>query len=921
MRAGDRPSARGRHRPSPLKSMGDTSSTERKNAEESERRPAPSRGGARDKLTPVMRQWDDAKRAHPDAVLFFRLGDFYEMFHEDAVLVSNVLKLTLTSRNKGAADEIPMAGVPYHAAHGYIAKMLAAGYKVALCEQMADPSKVKGIVPREVVRVVTPGLVTDGEIEARENLFLAAVDASGEAEGERRFGVALLDLSTGELAAASVVGSAALTCEIVRASPREVLFGPGAEDVARDLAPLLRAVALREDGPLELAPAELVARELGEEARDEAAKSHDLLALTAAARVLSFARRCTPNKPLPVRRVATLDLASVMRIDETAQAHLELVRAMDGSREGTLLAVLDRAVTPSGARLLRQRLLAPLTDVGAIRRRLDEVEAFVVHARARAELLEVLREIGDLERLAVRATLGDATPRDLGAIRDGLLAAPKALDIVRSLPAADAEMLGAEALDPLFALSAELSRALVERPPPIAREGGLTAEGYDEELDHARRTKRDATQLLSSLEARLREETSSNLKIRYNNVFGHYIEVTKSQLGRVPSEWRRKQTVAGGERYTNDALDQLAADIESAEGRALERELAVFAKLVGEVVAVADRIRKLARGLAAWDVAASLADVAHRHDFVRPDVDDGDLLDIEEGRHAVVEQHAAKGRFVPNDTRLDLGGQYLWLVTGPNMAGKSTLMRQVALIVVLAQMGSYVPAKRARVGVVDRLLSRVGASDNLARGESTFMVEMRETAAILRNATRRSLVILDEIGRGTSTYDGLSIAWAVAEHLAGVTRSRALFATHYHELTELARTSEGVANVSVSAREHEGGVLFLHTLAKGPASRSYGIAVARLAGLPDRVLSRAREILASLEGEGPPVEGPSPRRRGSTAQLDLFGAGRVDEARPSKVDPKVDALLRALREVDPDRTTPLEALTLIARWKKALDPA
>ncbi len=878
-----------------------------------------------------MRQWDDAKRAHPDAVLFFRLGDFYEMFHDDAVLVSNVLKLTLTSRNKGAAAEIPMAGVPYHAAHGYIAKLLAAGHKVALCEQMADPSKVKGIVPREVVRVVTPGLVTEGELEARENHYLAAVEvepaaptekgAEQSAAVERRFGVALLDLSTGELSAGAVVGAAALTCEIVRSSPREVLFGEGAEEIARELRPVLPSVVLRDAGALGGEPEDIITREIGPHALGDSERDQEPVALRAAARVLAFARQCTPNKPLPVRRIARLDPSASMRIDETAIAHLELVRAMDGSREGTLLSVIDHAVTPAGARLLRHRLLAPLIDVAAIRRRLDEVEAFVVHARARVELLAVLREIGDLERLAVRATLGEATPRDLGAIRDGLLAAPRALAIVGSHPLADAALFGVASLDPLADLALELSRALIDRPPPVARDGGLVREGFDAGIDEARATKRDATTLVNALEARLKDETgSTTLKIRYNNVFGYYIEVTKSQLAKVPASFRRKQTIAGGERYTNEALDQLAADIESAEDRALERELEVFAHLLAQVTQRADRIRRLAAALASWDVAASLADVAHRNDYVRPDVDDGDVLEIEEGRHAVVELFAAKERFVPNDTKLDLGGQFLWLVTGPNMAGKSTLMRQVALIAILAQMGSYVPAKKARIGIVDRLLSRVGASDNLARGESTFMVEMRETAAILRNATRRSLVILDEIGRGTSTYDGLSIAWAVAEHLADVIRCRALFATHYHELTDLANGSGGVANVSVSAREHDGGVVFLHTLVSGPASRSYGIAVARLAGLPDPVLRRAKEILGSLEGEGTPVDGPAPRRRGKTAQLDLFGVGAATdrEARQAKPDPRVAELVKLVRELDVDRTTPIDALALLAKLKQSL---
>jgi DNA mismatch repair protein MutS len=412
----------------------------------------------------------------------------------------------------------------------------------------------------------------------------------------------------------------------------------------------------------------------------------------------------------------------------------------------------------------------------------------------------------------------------------------------------------------------------------------------------------------------MKEETSApNLKIRWNSVFGYYIEVTKSQLAKVPPAWRRKQTVAGGERYTNDELDQLAADIESAEDRALEREMNVFAELVELVGRAADRVRRLAETLAAWDVAAGLAEVAHARDYARPEVDLGDVIDIAEGRHPVVEVHAAKGRFVPNDTTLDLGGTSLWLVTGPNMAGKSTLMRQVALIVILAQTGSFVPAKRARVGIVDRLLSRVGASDAVARGDSTFMVEMRETASILRHATRRSLVILDEIGRGTSTYDGLAIAWAVAEHLAEITRCRALFATHYHELTELSKTSPAVDNVSVAAREHAGSVVFLHSLVKGPASRSYGIAVARLAGVPESVSARAEAILSSLEGDGASSSGEGPKKkRGRGPQLDLFGAGDVAMGAGEK------QTLATLRALEIERMTPLEALTLLATLKRQL---
>ncbi|HEY4116844.1 MAG TPA: DNA mismatch repair protein MutS, partial [Byssovorax sp.] len=573
--------------------------------------------------------------------------------------------------------------------------------------------------------------------------------------------------------------------------------------------------------------------------------------------------------------------------------------------------------TPAGARLLRRRLLAPLTDVAEIRRRLDQVDLFVANPRARADARAALAHVGDLERLTVRALLGEVTPKDLGNLRDGLVAAPLVAAAVASIPdPAARELLGEVDLVP--ELAALLARALVDRPAPLARDGAFVREGFDPELDEQRAIRAKGAELVAKLEAELREKTNAgSLRVRYTRVFGWYIEVTKSHLAKVPPAWRRKQTVAGAERYTNDALDDLADRIEHAEARALERELSVLEGLVIEVKARAEPLRALGRRLAAWDVAAALADVAHRHDYVRPTVDAGDVVAIEDGRHPVVERIAAAGRFVPNDTTLDLDGERLWLVTGPNMAGKSTLMRQVALIVVLAQMGSFVPASAARVGVVDRILSRVGASDNVARGESTFMVEMRETAAILRGATRRSLVVLDEIGRGTSTYDGLAIAWAVAEHLHDVVGCRALFATHYHELTELAKTSSGVANHSVAAREHGDDIVFLHRLAKGPASRSYGVAVARLAGVPESVVARARAILASLEGGAALPSGGHAtlrgRSRGGAAQLDLFGG----PAESSRMQPST-AVADTLRAVEIERMTPLDALQLVAKLKAML---
>ncbi|WP_437626598.1 DNA mismatch repair protein MutS [Sorangium sp. So ce1151] len=880
---------------------------------------------ARKKLTPVMRQYEEAKALHPDAILFFRMGDFYEMFNDDAVLVARSLNLTLTSRNKGEPDEVPMAGVPHHAAHGYIARLLALGHKVAICEQCGDPSKIKGLVPRQVVRVVTPGLVTDSEqLDARANHYLAAVDGGGAPRGDDGaaggpYGLSLLDLSTGELSATSIPDAATLLAELARADPREALIARDLPDVRAAATSLACRAALRDDDDLDSAQIASILDDAALEPISAAAlEEHPLPAVRAAARALRFARRCSPGARIPVRRIAPHDTSGTLRIDETAQSHLELARAADGGRRGTLLDVIDCTVTPGGARLLRRRLLTPLAEVAAIRRRLDEVELFVSHPRARGELREALGGVGDLERLSVRALLGEATPRDLGCLRDGLTAAPAAIAAVRSIPDLSEPLLAeAAALDVVADVRAELTAALVERPPPNAREGGIFREGYDKELDEARAVEKNATELILALEAKLRSQTGApSLRVKYTRVFGWYIEVTRAHIAKVPDTFRRKQTVATGERYTSDELDELADKIEHAGARALERETALFERLRAAVAKSEGRLRALARKLAAWDVAAALADVAHRNDYVRPHVTSGEAIAIRDGRHPVVERFAAAGHFVPNDTCLDLSGERLWLITGPNMAGKSTLMRQVALIVVLAQMGSYVPAREAEIGLVDRILSRVGASDNVARGESTFMVEMRETAEILRDATRRSLVILDEIGRGTSTYDGLAIAWAVAEHLFDAIGCRALFATHYHELTELSARSPGIANYSVAAREHGDDVIFLHKLEAGPASRSYGVAVARLAGVPEGVLARARAILATLESGAALPGGKHASLRGRTragaAQLDLFAPAQA------AVPPEQTAVIETLRSVDVDRLAPLDALKLVVKLKGLL---
>ncbi|MBL8605959.1 MAG: DNA mismatch repair protein MutS [Myxococcales bacterium] len=861
-----------------------------------------------------MRQYRDAKAKYPDAALFFRLGDFYELFFEDAVTVARALDLTLTARNKGAADEIPMCGVPYHAASQYIQRLLDQGFKVAICEQMADPATVKGIVPREVVRVVTPALVFDDlGLEASKNSYLVAV----EHEPGAGYGVAALDASTGELLAAFAADEGAALAEIARADPREVLLSAGAASLAPAVKAARPRAAVRDDREAltEVAAVSLVDVVIG---AGEAARSGcEPLAVIAAARCLRVARACEIDTPLPIRRLVRIETGSTLVLDESTQQHLELVRSMDGSARGALLTQLDATRTAPGARLLRRRLLAPLTDVAAIRRRLDAVEVFVTAPGLRAEVRALLDQVRDVERLAATAVPGRAAPRDLAALRGSLAVLPgleRAIAASKD-PAVREALAGGsgELVDTCDALRALLDRALVDEPPIKLADGGVVREGYDAQLDEVRALAQGGQRLIVELEARMREATGvSSLKLRYTRVFGWYIEVTKSNLGKVPKTWRRKQTIATGERYTTDELDDLADKLAHAEVRTSTREAELFGALVDTVGAEHERLAGVAARLAEWDVAAALAEIAHQGDFARPTVDDSSVIEVEDGRHPVVERLAAAGRFVPNDVLLDAsaraesGRTRLWLLTGPNMSGKSTFMRQVAIAVVLAQMGSFVPARRAHVGVVDRVLTRVGASDNLSLGESTFMVEMKETANVLARATSRSLVVLDEIGRGTSTYDGLAIAWAVAEYLHDVVRCRALFATHYHELTRFVQDAEHAQNYSVAAREHEGTIVFFHRVELGAASRSYGVACARLAGLPEPVLARARAILDGLETFGEVARGPTGKKK--KKQLGLFA---TDAPAPA-THPALDTL----RALDCDRLTPLDALNMLASLKR-----
>jgi DNA mismatch repair protein MutS len=850
--------------------------------------------------TPLMQQYLRIKEEYPDAILFFRCGDFYEMFFEDAVIAAKALDLTLTSRDKGREDGVPMAGVPHHAGRGYIARLTELGHKVVLCEQTEDPKQAKGLVKREVVRVITPGIVLDDEVlDPKTARYLAAVAA-----GNGGYGFACLDVSTGEFRATEVGTMDALVGELARVAPREVLCDR--EDVQRLY-------------PCAYSPFESVA-EPEVEGLLESALADDLaglgladkpLAARAAADAVRYARETQPAGTLPLSRLHVYESGEAVVLDEAAIANLELCATLiGGSKDGALLGVIDATRTAPGGRLLRRWLLYPLTDVAPIRRRHDAVEHLVERASLRERVRTELSHIADLERLAGRVSLNVATPRDLGMLRNSLERLP-------ALAALLAEDQGAGALAPpellcvdadgallaeLAGLTRELQVALVDAPAPRVSDGGFIRDGFCDVVDDSRRLATGGKDAILAIESREKERTGiGSLKVKYNKVFGYYIEVTRSHLDKVPDDYVRKQTIATGERYVTTELAELESKILTAQETLLAREIELFESVCNVVRGHVPAVIAAGHRVATIDCCAALAEVAHTQGFVRPVVDDGEIIDIVDGRHPVVEQHVPPGSFVPNDCKLDPDAEQIVLVTGPNMAGKSTYMRQVAQIVLLAQAGSFVPAKSARIGLVDRIFTRVGAADNLARGESTFMVEMRETAAILGGATRRSLVVLDEVGRGTSTFDGVSIAWAVTEFLHDAIGARTLFATHYHELCALAHARPRIRNASVAVREHGGEIVFLRRVVDGGANRSYGIDVARLAGLPRTVVSRARQILGELEGA---------RALGGGSQLDLFVAAQAPPPAPDSI--AGDELAARLRALDPNAMTPLEALATLA---------
>ena len=866
-------------------------------------------------LTPAMRQYAEVKQRHPDCILFFRMGDFYEMFFEDAVTASRVLEITLTSRNKNSKDAIPLCGVPYHAGSAYIAKLIAKGFKVAVCEQMEDPKLAKGVVKREVVRVVTPGLVLDAEnLQARENNFLAALVLR-----QGRFGLAVVDISTGEFRVTESDDRDAFRAEAAGLEIRELLV---AEDFADpQLLALLAGDAERclvnRFPATRFDPAEAVALLRDHFTPEKLAgldlEGHPAMA-AAAGTVLAYMAETQKDRLDHINAIVRYESDAHLILDETAKRNLELFTTIaDGKKAGSLLHVLDRTATSLGARRLRRWLNYPLRDPALIRERLAAVSEIREAHLLRGALREILGSVYDLERLGSRIAVGLANGRDLAALRTSLKALP---EIRRHLGEAEAPLLKTlyEGIDEMADILELIARAIVDEPPLTLREGGIIREGYDPELDGLIALARDGRQWIAALETKERERTGiSSLKVGFNSVFGYYLEVTRANARLVPQDYIRKQTLVNAERYINEELKGYEEKVLHAQERREAREYDLFVGIRGRIAADIRRIQETASRIADLDALASLAEVAELYGYCRPQVDAEETLEIADGRHPVVERIVGAAGFVPNDVRLDLERNRLLIITGPNMAGKSTYIRQVALIVLMAQMGSFVPASRARIGVVDRIFTRIGASDNLARGQSTFMVEMTEVADILRHATSRSLIVLDEVGRGTSTFDGLSIAWAVAEHLhdAPSLGARTLFATHYHELTELAVTKPGVRNFNIAVREWGDKIVFLRKIMEGGTNRSYGIQVAKLAGVPEEVIIRAGEILRNME-QGELDEAGMPKIakgrksvRSANGQLSLFTDQR-------------QALLDELKGLDPEKMTPLEALGWLAAWKRRL---
>jgi DNA mismatch repair protein MutS len=876
------------------------------------------------KLTPMLRQYMRIKEEYPDAILFFRMGDFYEMFFDDARIASKALGITLTARGTYKGEKVPMCGVPHHAYSSYVGKLVDSGRKVAICEQTEDPKVSKGIVKREVVRLVTPGSIIDErDVDDKSNLYMCAISAGPDRdavhnnlEGGETYGLAHLDLSTGEFRVTEVQAFEKLLDELGRIDPAELLI-PEDEALSTRRGLSRYHIEILDRGSFDSRMAEdLLKEQLGVRSLAGFGCQDMVQGIIAAGALVHYLQHTQKGFPAHIKEIATYHTGDFMFLDESTCAHLELLKTMRRqSAKGSLFQILDKTVTPMGSRLLKKWIAYPLIDLDRIRNRHAAVACLKEEPIIRERLREALEEVYDLERLNGRIALGRANARDLLALKHSI----QKLPIIKDTISGSRSVLLSEiasTFDTLQDIGDLIEKAIDENPPVSVREGGIIKEGYDKELDELISMSRRGKSWIAEFASSEKQRTGiSSLKVGFNRVFGYYIEISKSNLHLAPSDYIRRQTLINGERYITESLKAMEEKVLGAEEKRVEMEFEIFEKIRDEIGLGNQRIKETAKRIAQVDVLAGLAEIAEENSYVCPKVNDGFRIDIVEGRHPVVEQTVKEEDFVPNDICLDSGEQQILIVTGPNMAGKSTILRQTALTVLMAQMGSFVPASEAIIGLVDRIFTRVGASDDLAKGQSTFMVEMNETANILRHATPRSLVVLDEIGRGTSTYDGLSIAWAVAEalHDRKGTGVRTLFATHYHELTELVSTKQRAKNFNIAVREWNDQIIFLRKLVPGGTNRSYGIQVAQIAGLPEGVITRAKEILNNLEGTeldeiGRPrlARAPSEKDKGEMVQLGLFGSQ--------------DGKLREwIRGLDISSMTPLEALIKLNELKERVD--
>ncbi len=886
----------------------------------------------KEQLTPMMQKYLETKNEYKDCILFYRLGDFYEMFFEDAKCVSKELELTLTGKSCGLKERAPMCGVPFHSAEGYITRLVSKGYKVAICEQVEDPKLAKGLVKREVIRVVTPGTNCNLSAldESRNNYLMGIVSM------DDLFGLSVVDVTTGEYLLTEVDTPGKLLDEINKFMPSEIICNDSFYISGIDIEGLTGRLGISVSalGPHyfdEEMCTKALCRHFSVASLDGMGLKDYSIGITAAGAVMEYLVETQKNSLAHILSLTPYHTGKYMLLDRNTRRNLELVETLrEKQKRGSLLWVLDKTKTAMGARKLRSSLEQPLIDREEIEKRHDAIDELNQNMITREELREYLNPVYDLERLLSKISYKSANPRDMIALRTSLQMLPHILFLCKNFESGFFRELS-EQLDPLEDICTLISSSIGEEPPLALHDGGIIKEGYNEQVDKLRAAKSDGKTWLASLEAEERENTGiKNLKVKFNRVFGYYLEVTNSYKELVPKDWVRKQTLANAERYTTSKLKELEDIVLGAEEKLYNLEYQLFCEIRDRIFTQVDRIQRTAKALGMLDMIASLAYVAEKNHYVRPSLNEKGSLNIREGRHPVIEQMIDHDMFIPNDTYLDEEEHRLVIITGPNMAGKSTYMRQTALIVLMAQVGSFVPAASADLCLVDRIFTRVGASDDLASGQSTFMVEMTEVANILHNATKNSLIILDEIGRGTSTFDGLSIAWAVVEHIVDRSQigAKTLFATHYHELTELEGKLEGVQNCCIAVKEDGDDIVFLRKIIKGGADKSYGIQVARLAGVPDSVLDRAHEIAASLEnGDRDPVipiesreELPSPGSGTAKSGSAEAGGERMEQLSIFDAVPSFsyEDILFELRDIDLSHVTPMDAMNLVYKWQKKL---